>query len=65
VKVFVLKVYRYMLSSVSMSVLQKTSVRITEEEKSFLQRNHINASSIFREFLEYYIKNYREVQWKN
>ena len=53
-----------MLSFVIMSVLQKTSVRITEEEKNFLQRNHINASSIFREFLEYYIKNYSEVRWK-
>jgi hypothetical protein len=48
-----------------MSTLQKTSVRITQEEKEFLKRNHINASSIVREFLEYYIKNYREVQWKN
>ena len=48
-----------------MSTLQKTSVRITENEKEFLKRNHINASSIFREFLEYYIENYSEVHWKN
>ena len=45
-------------------VLQKTSVRIKESQKDFLRRNHICASSIFREFLDYYIDNSSEVHWK-
>ena len=47
-----------------MSVLEKTSVRITKEEKEFLKRNNKNVSGVFREFLEYYISKSGEVHWK-